>query len=232
MPLGQTPYVYQGSQEDWKRIFYSDPNISMFHSISVPAGFGVIKAGTVMGIITESTNRKNYYVPYVPADTTGRVTASLSDDEARGLAYMVSDQGGASTDIYVGMDDSYMFAVGDHVATIDSDGVDDDAGAITAIDRTTYSHMAKITVTNTIAAITTAKGACVFIQSKAAAPHVEAKGILLAAVDTGTGENAKGGNGVIVLRNAMVYKNNLYCYNSDALDDLSNAAEDGKYLVM
>ena len=231
MPLGQTPYVYQGGQEDLKRIFY-DLDGAKSHSISIPAGYGVIKAGTVMGIITESTNRKNYYVPYVPADTTGDITAAMSDDEARGFAYMVADQGGSSKDIYVSMDDSYKFAVGDHVATIDSSGTDDDGGAITAIDRTTYSHMAKITVTNTIGAITVANGACVFIQTAAAAPHVCAKGVLKAAVDTGVGENAKGGQGVLVVKNAMLYKDNLHCYNDDALADMSWGSESGKYLIL
>lgn len=233
MPLGQTPYVYQGGQEDLKRIFKSDPSDAQGYTITIPAGYGIIKAGTAMGIITESTNRKNYHVPYVTADTTGLITAALAADEARGLAYMVADQGGASEDIYVTMDDSYKFAVGDHVATTDSDGTSVDGGAISEIDRTTYSHMAVITVGETLGARTVAKGACVFIQTYAtAAPYVLATGILKGAVNTGVGENAKGGQGVLVVGKAMLYKDNLYCYNSDALTDLSYARESGKYLIM
>lgn len=231
-PLGDTPYIFRGGQEDLKRLFYSDPNLAFCKAITIPAGYGIIKAGTVMSIITESDDRLGRYIPYVPADTTGRITAALSDDEARGLAYMVADQGGSSADIYVTMDDSYKFAIGDDVATIDSSGTDDDAEDITAIDRTTYSHMAKITVDNQMTAITVANGACVFIQSKTGAPYVEAKGILKFSVDTGVGENAKGGQGVLVLQNAMLYKDNLYCYNSDVLDDRSRWREEAPYLII
>jgi len=231
-PLGSTPYVYQGGQEDLKRLFYSDPNRALAHAISIPAGYGVIKAGTVMGIITESTNRKNQYVPYVFADTTGLI-AALSEDNARGLAYLVADQGGSSKDAYVTMDDSYKFAVGDHLQSQDSDyATQTDLGAITAIDRTTYLHMAVVTVTNNIGVIQVSKGASISIQTTTASPYVKAVGVLKAAVDTGVGENAKGGQGVLVLKNAMLYKDNLYCYNADALADLSGAAEDGKYLIM
>jgi hypothetical protein len=232
MPRGDTPYVLKGAQEDLKRLFYSDPNRALAHVITIPPGYGVIKAGTVMGEITESTSRINQYIPYVPADTTGDITAALSDDEARGFAYMVADQAGTSKDIYVSMDDSYKFAVGDHVATIDSDGTDDDGGAITAIDRTSYSHMAVITVTNTIGEVTVAKGACVWIQTNTAAPYAKAVGILKGSVDTGVGEHAKGGQGVLVIRNAMLYKDSLYCYNDDALADMSWGAEEGIYLVI
>jgi len=232
MPLGDTPYVYLGGQADTKRLFYSDPDKALAKPITIPGGYGVIKAGTVMGIITESTSRKNYYVPYVFADTTGMI-AALAADDARGLAYLVADEGGASADAYVTMDDSYKFAVGDHLQAQDSDyATQTDCGAITAIDRTTYLHMAKITVTNTIGVLQTSKGASISIQTAAASPYVKGTGILKASVDTGTGENAKGGQGVLVLKNAMLYVNNLYCYNADALTDLSSASADGKYLIM
>lgn len=232
MVLGDTPYIFKGGQEDLKRLFYSDPSRAFAKPITIPPGYGIIKAGTVMGIITESDNRLGQYVPYVPCDTAA-ITAALSADTVRGLAYMVADQGGASADIYVTMDDSYKFAVGDDVATIDSDGTDDDSEDITAIDRTTYSHMAKITVDNTISEVTVAKGACVFIQTKTGAPYVEAKGILKATVDTGVGENAKGGQGVLILGNAMLYKDNLYCYNStDVLADRSSWREEDPYLII
>ena len=58
-----------------------------------------------------------------------------------------------------------------------------------------------------------------------------AKGILLAGVDTGEGENAKGGQGVLVIKSAMLYKDNLFNYNANVLSDLSGS-EDGKYLVI
>ena len=232
MPLGDTPYVHLGGQNDLKRLFYSDPYKALAKPITIPGGYGKIKAGTLMGIITESTSRVNYYVPYVFADTTGLI-AALAEDNARGLAYLVQDEAGASKDAYITMEDSYKFAVNDHVQAQDSDyATQTDCGAITAIDRTTYLHMAKITVTNTIGVLETSKGASISIQTATASPYVKATGILKGTVDTGVGENAKGGQGVLILKNAMLYKNNLYCYNADGLADISGAAEDGKYLIL
>ncbi|MBW1999773.1 MAG: hypothetical protein JRJ29_17655 [Deltaproteobacteria bacterium] len=74
MPLGDTPYVYKGGQEDLRRLFYSDPDKAFAKPITIPAGYGIVKAGAVMGIITESTNRKGYHVPYSPFDSVGSYT--------------------------------------------------------------------------------------------------------------------------------------------------------------
>ena len=51
-------------------------------------------------------------------------------------------------------------------------------------------------------------------------------------MDTGTGENAKGGDGVLIVGNAMLYKDLLYNYDAEALTDMSWAREEGRYLVM
>lgn len=229
MPYGDTPYIYRGGQEELKRLFYSDPNIAMVKPITIPAGYGVVKAGAVMGIITESTNRVDQYVPYSPFDSAGAIAAGMSN--AFGLAFLTSDPG-TGTEAQVAMDDSYKFEVGDHLVAADSDLSPTDLGAITAIDRTTYSHIAVITVSNAFGSETVAKGAAIAIQTATASPYVAAAGILKAAVDTGEGENAKGGQGVLVIKNAMLYKDSLYNYNSDVLADLSWAAENGKYLVL
>ncbi len=79
MSLGQTPYIFRGGQEDLKRLFYSDPDKALAKAITIPAGFGVIKAGAVMGIIKESTNRKNYYVPYSPVGDGRSFGAALAN---------------------------------------------------------------------------------------------------------------------------------------------------------
>lgn len=236
MPLGDTPFMdiggQLGGQEDLKRLFYSDPDKSFCKSITIPGGYGNIKAGTAMGIITESTGRLNYHVPYVFADTEGLIPA-LAEDNAKGFAYLVQDQGGSSEDVFLTMDDSYKFAVGDHVQIQDSDyATQTDCGAITAIDRTTYSHMAKVTVTNTIGIVEVAKGACMSIQTATGAPFVKAVGVLKGGVNTGVGEDAKGGQAVLVIKNAMLYKSGLNCYNDDALADMASAIEDAKYLIM
>lgn len=227
MPLGDTPYINRGGQVDYKRLFYSNPNHALTKTVHVPGGFGVLPAGQVMGKVSESTNRLGYYTPYVTEAVepgTGLVWP--------GLAYLVTD-GAASTSAYVTMDDSYKFAIGDHLVGQDSDDTPIDLGAITAIDRTTYTHMALITVTNNVTtALTIAKGACISIQTTTGSPYTKALGILATAIDTGEGENAKGGDGVMILKNAMLYKNLLQSYDANALTDLSNSVEDGQYLVM
>jgi len=229
MPLGDTAYINRGSQEDLKRLFYSDPDKALAKIITIPAGYGVIKAGAVMGIITESTDRVDQYVPYTGLDAVGNVAAGVS--YLFGAALLVADPS-TNTTGYVTMDDSYKFAVGDHLVAGDSDLSPTDLGAITAIDRTTYTHIAGITVTNSFGSETIAKGGLVTIQSATASPYVCAKGILKATVDTGTGEDAKGAQGALVIKNAMLYKNCLYNYNADALADLSWATENGPYLVL
>lgn len=233
MVLGSTPYLFKGGQEDLKKLFYSDPSQAQSMAVTIPGGYGVIKAGTVLGRITESTNRIGNCVPYAFGDSAG-ILAGLAADDVKGIAYLVSDAPGGAKLAYVTMDDSYKFAAADHLAAVDSDYAGaNDLGAISAIDRTTYSHMAKITVANNIDEIATAKGACIFIQTLAASPHVKAIGILMATVDTGVGENAKGStSAVMVVGQAMLYKANLYGYNADGLADMSYAREDGKYLIM
>jgi len=228
MPLGQTPYINRGGQEDLKRLFYSDPDKAFARAITIPAGYGVIKAGAIMGIITESTSRVGQHVPYTGIDAAGNVAAGISN--LFGAAFLVTDPS-TGTDGYVTMDDSYKFAVGDHLVAGDSDlDGNTDLGAITAIDRTTYTHMAKITVTNAFGSETIAKGAVITIQSAAATPFVAATGVLKAAVDTGVGENAKGGQGVLIISNAMLYSANLYNWNADVVTDIGGSDSTPYYI--
>ena len=229
---GSQPYgVVRTGQTDPRSLFKSRPEDAFIKDISIPGGYGVVPAGAVMGLITESTSRKGMYVPYVPIDAG--ISAALAN--VPGLAYLTVD-GAANAYAYVIMADSYKFAVGDHLGAADSsyDGASAiDLGAITAIDRTTYSHIAKITAENNVTTnITIARGGCVYIQSKTTAPFVAAAGILAGAVDTGTGEDAKGGQGNLVLGNAVLYKGALYNYDStEVLADLA-CIEDGNLVYL
>jgi hypothetical protein len=227
MPSGQTPYVLRGGQDDLKRLFYSDPDKAFTRAITIPAGYGIVKAGAVMGIITESTSRVGQYVPYTGLDAAGNVAAGI--DNLFGAAFLTDDPS-TGTDGYVTMEDSYKFAVGDHLVAGDSDLSNTDLGAITAIDRTTYTHIAKITVTNAFDSETVAKGAVITIQSATASPYVAATGILIEAVDTGVGENAQGGQGVIVISNAMLYSASLYNWNADVVTDLGGSDSSPYYI--
>ena len=226
---GDTPYVIRGGQTDYKRIFYSDQNKALTKPITLPGGYGVIPGGSVMGIISESTSgRTGMYVPYAPEGTT-HAGAGLQDAWP-GITYVTQD---LAVEKYarVTLEDSYRFAVGDHLCALDSADTMTDLGAITAIDRTTYSHIAVITVSTNAASATVALGAIIFIQTTTSSPFTLAKGILLSSVDTGVGENAKGAQGTLVLSNAVLYQSALVGYNSDVATDLG-CSSDGKYVVL
>jgi len=225
---GDTPYMVRGGQEDYKRIFYSDQNLALTKPITLIGGFGVIKSGTIMGIVSESTNRAGMYTPYTP-EGTAWAGAGLQVAWP-GVTYVTSD---LAVEKYarVKMEDSYRFQVGDHLCACDTDNTMTDLGAITAIDRTTYSHIAVLTVTNNCATATVAKGAIIYHQQTTSSPFVLAKGALLSSVDTGTGENAKGAQGTLVLSNAILYAGSILGYNSDVETDLGSSL-DGKYVIL
>jgi len=225
---GDTPYMVRGGQEDYKRIFYSDQNDALTKPISLPGGYGVIKGGTVMGMVSESTSRAGYYVPY--AAEGGSWPGAGLQAAWPGITYTAEDQAVQKT-FSVTLEDSYRFAVGDHLFGTDTDGTKTDLGAITAIDRTTYSHVAIITVTNNCAVCTVAKGSGVAIQTTTSDPFTLAMGILLSSVDTGIGENSKGAQGTLVLSHAVLYQASLLGYNSDVATDLGSSS-DGKFMIM
>lgn len=222
---GDSPYIKRGFQVDSKRLFYSDEKIALKKLTSVVAGYGILEAGTVLGKITESTSRKDMYVPYaIQAPTAGL--------DFVGGAYLLADGASDTTLLQVTQEDSYKFAVGDHIAAVDSDATPIDCGAIVAIDRTTYSNKATIQIAETsMAAITVAAGGMIFIQTQTTTPFSNAVGILIEGVDTGTGENAVGGQGGVVFSNAILYKGLIQNYDSGALTDLG-ATTDGQYLIL
>lgn len=223
--LGQTPYIHRGLEIDPKQVWGSELNNALTRMISIVPGYGYLPPGTIMAKISESTNRAGLYVPYsVQAPTAG--LAFLAG------AYLTQD-GAADAYAHVNMDDSYMFAVGDHLLAVDSDGSPVDLGAVSAIDQSTYSHKAVITVANDVTTgITVAKGGMVAIQTDASSPFSTAVGLLGYGVDTGYGEDAKGGDGVIVLSNAIAKKGLIYNYDSGALADLTYASEFGLELII
>ena len=213
---GDTPYVFRGGQTDGKRVLKSKRDYAIIKSITIPPGYGVVPSGQIMGIITESTSRKGMYVPRCPR------TPAAGQLDVAGAAYITAAP--STYYHYVTMEDSYKFAIGDHVAIADSGTTGEDLGAITAIDRTTYTHIAMITVTNSISgSFAVSRGAWLFIQSKTTAGYDQSQGVLLGAVDTGSGENAQGGDGALVVKNAEFYESGLVNYDSDVATDLSSS---------
>ncbi len=223
--FGDTAYIKRGFQIDPKRLFYSDSNMALTMLVTLVSGYGILEAGTILGKITESTNRKDRYVPYA-------IQAPAAGLEFVGGMYLLNDGASDSTLFDVTMEDSYKVDVGDHVAGVDSDGVPIDMGAVTAIDRTTYSNKATIQVAQVDAsALTVANGAMLFVQTQTTTPFTNAKMILVEGVDTGVGPDAVGGNASVVVSNAMLYKGLLPNMDAGALIDLG-AVEEGQYLIL
>jgi len=207
------PSIIYGEQADYKKLYYSDPNAALKVPIKVGAGFGKLEMGTVLAINTSAAGGINECIPYDP-------TATITGAEvAQGRAYLVQNSGASSVTLYVTIEDSYRFQVGDDLYVVDSDGegTAENLGKITAISRTTYAHMAVITVTTqTVDNFTTAKFAYVCHEG-----FNTAKGVLEKSVDTGTGENAKGALATLILGNCVLYSAMLTNMDSAARTDLS-----------
>jgi hypothetical protein len=160
-----------------------------------------------------AAGQKGTFLPYDPT-----VVGVTGAEVAPGRAYLVSSSG-TNTYVYVTLADSYKFTVGDDIYIVDSDGEahSDNGGAITEIDRTTYTHMAKITFTTQLGDdFTTAKFAFATLEG-----FNTAVGILEKSVDTGTGENAKGAVATMILGNCVLYAGMVLNLDSNAITDLS-----------
>lgn len=223
---GETPYLVRGSQIDSKLIFGSDVNQALTRPVSLVGGYGVLPAGTIIGEITESTDRAGRGVPYAIQTTVEPALPFI------GGAYIVTD-GLSDTNVVVTMADSYKFAVGDHLGAVDSDEAPVDLEAIASIDRTSYSHIAVIVAgQNLTSGITVGNGGFVHIQTDTSTPFTTAKGFLLVGVDTGVGENAKGADGVIIVSHAQIRHSLILNYDAGALADFGNASVKGQWFYL
>lgn len=220
------PSIIRGAQDDYRALYYSDPLAALKVPITLKAGYGDIKKGTMLALDL-SAAAKGLLVPYNPTSFTGA-------ENHPGRAYLVADSGTTATILYVSQDDSWKFAVGDDVIINDDTTTAENLGAITAIDRTTDRSRAAITVT-------TATGGTSFTAANKAYIAVEAGdssngysdcvGILEKSVDTGVGENAKGAVATLILGNCVLYEGLLFNLDAAAKTDLS-AASFGQYLYI
>jgi len=223
MAVGQdTPHILYGAQEDYKKLYYSNPDAALKVDITIGPGYGDLKMGTALCMNDSAAGNDGKFLPY---DPTATITGA---EDAPGRAYLVQDSGTTATDLYVTINDSYKFIVGDDVIINDDDTAAENLGAITAIDRTTYTHMAKITVTTATGetSFTTADFAYITIEG-----YDTCDGILEKSVSTGLGEDAQGALAVLIISNAVLYKGGLLNVDSNAITDLS-AVSIGKYLVI
>ncbi len=208
-----TPSIIYGGQQDYKRLYYSEPSAARKVPVSISAGFGVLEMGFAMAKNASAAdqNNKGKLMPYDPTSVTGA-------ENAPGRAYLVQDTGGATNDLYVALEDAYKFLVGDDVYINDSVTALEQLGAITEIDVTTYTHMAVISVT--VAAggtsFTTARFASIVLEGSNTC-----SGILEKSVDTGAGEDAQGALATLILGNAVLYTGFLVNFDAAAIVDLS-----------
>jgi len=213
-----TPSIIYGGQEDYRRLYYSEPSAARKAQITIMAGYGVVKMGTSMAKNGSAAGSIGKLIPYDPSSVTG---AEIGNTRA----YLVQNTGGATNDLYVPIADSYKFADGDDVYIVDDTTTLELLGAITAIDRTTYTHMAVVTVTVATGgtSFTTARFAYLAVQGADTCV-----GILEKSVDTGTGTNAQGAIATLILGNAVLYTGMLTNFDAAAITDLS-ASTFGQY---
>lgn len=221
------PAVEFGVQSDYKKLYFSDPNAALKLQITLQAGYGLLPQGQSLAknLSNLATGNKGKYLPYNPT------TIGTGD---KGRAYLVTNSGTTDTFVYVSMNDSYKFKVGDDLIIHDNVTAAENKGAITAIDRTTESHRAKITFTTAIGgtAYTTARRACVFPEKgDSSNGYSDCVGILEKAVDTGTGSSAKGAVATMIISNAILYNGMLTDMDAAARTDLS-ASVIGQFLVV
>ena len=225
---GESPYLVRGNEEDYKRLWYSNPANALMKEITLAPGYGVLKAGSPVALNVSAVGNVGKYVPY--AQTTPDSSA-----EEQKSAFLVQDASG--TTLYVTMDDSYKFSVGDDVIIYDANTKTTSAenlGAITAIDRTTYKHMAIITVTATVSgSFTVAQSAAIHVECGAdnTNGYSDCAGLLANTVDTGTGEHAQGALAAMILSNAILYEGCCEGLDAAAKTDIS-ASSNGNLLVI
>lgn len=209
-----------------KPLFHSVRDIALILDKTCQAGYGYLKAGTVMAVNCSDAGGVGKLVPYVPISTS----VVLGAISALGVVPVVADC--TSGHVFVGIDDSYMFEVGDDLY-LDND--DDEgptkAAAITAIDRTTSAIMADITTTAfSHGNYTVAKKAYAYVQTQESDPYTLAAYVLDKDVDTGYGELAAGALTSVVVSNCILYKNSMINLTAAAITALGSV--DGRFLIM
>jgi hypothetical protein len=193
--LGDGASIKYGSQVDYKMLFFSEEMACLRVPISLIPGFGKIEMGTAIARTTSANagTRLGKYIPYDPH-------ATVTGAEDWGRSYITADSGTSNT-FFVTMADSYKYAVNDDICLAGYSESLQNLGKITAIDRTTYTHIAKITATSSISPqFTTANFAYAYIEGAETAV-----GVLQATVNTGTGSSAAGATGMLIIGNCVLY---------------------------
>ena len=209
------PAVDYGNQWDYKKLYYSDHMAALRVPVTLQKGYGLVRAGTTLAKNISAGGGLNLLVPYNP--TIFPVSIDI------GRAYLITDSGALATTLYVTLEDSYKFMVGDDIIINDNSTAAENLGAITAIDRTTDSFRAAITVTTAVGAtsFTTARRAHISVEAgNSSNNYSDCVGILEKTVNTGTGEKSKGAVSTLILGNCVLYEGLLTNLDAAAIVDL------------
>ena len=232
MPTGDRfsldiPQVVHGVQTDYKRLYFSNPQAALKVPVTLMAGYGWIEQGTMLAKNLSAAGKVGMLLPYNPTVWTGA-------EVHPGRSYLVANSGTTDKYVYVTLDDSYKFNVGDDLIINDDTTAAENLGAITAIDRTSEPHRAKITATANIGgtAFTTARDAYICVEAGTNTNlYSDCVGILEKTVHTGTGVNAKGAVATLIWGNCVLYEGMLTNLDSAAKTDIS-ASSFGQYLMI
>lgn len=225
--MALTTKASNGTMPQIRHAVESKGRDALFHSMREQAlildgtcrsGYGVLPAGTIM-----QQDSDGLLFPY----------PGTAYDVVLSRSLVLQDVGSGATTLMVSMDDSYKYVVGDSLF-MSRNGAYMDLGAITDIDRDTYSFGAVITFTNAPgdATYTIAAGTAIYMEADTTeADGMEALTILDGDYDTGTGENAAGALVSFVLSNAILYKIKMENVDASALSDLG-AIDRDPYIVL
>jgi len=220
------PAVDYGNQWDYKKLYYSDHMAALRVPVTLQKGYGLVRAGTTLAKNISAGGGLDLLVPYNP--TIFPVSIDI------GRAYLITDSGALATTLYVTLEDSYKFMVGDDIIINDNSTAAENLGAITAIDRTTDSFRAAITVTTAVGAtsFTTARRAHISVEAgNSSNNYSDCVGILEKTVNTGTGEKSKGAVSTLILGNCVLYEGLLTNLDAAAIVDLG-ASTFGQYVYI
>lgn len=208
----------------FKRLYKSPREVALLLDKTLRGGYGVLEIGTVLAV---DQNDTDLLVPYTP-DTI--------DYEDVSRVFLQNDCDD-SDNFYVDLLESYKLAEGDTIVmSNDDDDYEDEV--IDSIDRTTYANLGRALVTlEGTAALdyTVAKKANCYVKAKddsSGNKNSKAVYILEMEVDTGAGEAANGGLGVVLLSNAIIYQSDCVGMDAQAITDLGNVTSDGIYYIV
>lgn len=218
---GNIPQINRsGITPGTKALFHSVRDIALIIDKTCKAGYGYLKAGTVMAINSADGD----LVPYPEA--------AFATNLVNAKAWLVADTGATATTLQVTAEDSYKFAVGDSIVAVDDTVAAEDLGAITDI-TIAANNIATITFTTAIggAAYTVANTAAVTVKSDTSAGFTKAIYILDQDINTGTGADALGANTSVVISNAVLYSAPMLNLDAAAITDLG-VVTDGRFAIV